>query len=113
MAVVIKTGGPLLMDVSGFVDSASNPVTDTDPATYSSSDDTVATVVNDPNDAQDGVITLTGKVSDPGTEVIITAQFPAQTGGQPFQVVGHLTVIEPPAAGATAVISGPGVVEGA
>lgn len=113
MAVVIKTGGPLLMDVSDFVDSNSNPVTDTDPATYTSSDDTIATVANDANDPQDGVITLTGKVSDPGTEVIITASFPAQKGGQPFAVLGHLTVIEPPAAGATAKITGPGVVEGA
>lgn len=113
MAVVIKTGGPLLMDVSGFIDDRGNPVTDTDPATYSSSDETIATVTNDANDPQDGTITLTGKVSDPGTEVLVTATFPAQRGGQQFSVVGHLTVIEPPAAGATAVISGPGVVEGA
>lgn len=113
MATVIKTGGPLLMDVSGFVDSANNPVTDTDPATYTSSDESVATVVNDPNDAQDGVITLTRKVTDPGVAVVITATFPAQTGGKSFSVVGNLIVIEPAAAGAQAVITGPGVVDGA
>lgn len=113
MAVVKKDGGPLKMDVSGFVNDSGNPVTDTDPATYTSSDESVATVVNDPADAQDGVITLTGKVSDEGTEVVITAAFPAQKYGQAFSVVGHLTVIEPPAAGATASITGPGVVDGA
>lgn len=113
MAVVVKTGGPLKMDVSDFVSDSGNPVTDTDPATYTSSDDTVATVVNDPADAQDGIITLTGKVNDTGTETLITASFPAQRGGKPFSVVGHLTVIEPAAAGATATITGPGVVDGA
>lgn len=113
MSTVVKTGGPLNFDVSNFVDDKGNPVTDTDPATYSSSDESVATVANDPSDAQDGVITLTGKVTDPGAAVVIKATFPAQAGGQPFEVVGNLIVIEPAAAGAQAVISGPGVIEGA
>lgn len=113
MSTVVKTGGPLNFDVSNFVDDKGNPVTDTDPATYSSSDESVATVANDPSDAQDGVITLTGKVTDPGATVVIKATFPAQPGGQPFEVVGNLIVIEPAAAGAQAVISGPGVIEGA
>lgn len=110
MATVIKTGGPLNMDVSDFVDDKGNTVVDTDPAVYSSSDETVATVANDPADAQDGVITLTGKVTEPGTAVVITAHFPAQRGGSAFDVVGNLIVIEPAAAGAQAKISGPGVV---
>ncbi len=113
MAVVIKTGGPLKMDVSDFVDDKGNPVVDTDPAVYTSSDETIATVVNDPDDAQDGIITLTGTVSPPDTAVTITATFPAQRGGSEFKVVGSLIVIEPAAAGAQAKISGPGVVEGA
>lgn len=110
MATVKKTGGPLKMDVSDFVDDAGNPVTDTDPATYTSSDESVATVVNDPNDPQDGEITLTGKTTDPGVAVVITASFPAQQGGAPFEVVANLIVIEPAAAGAQAKISGPGVI---
>lgn len=113
MATVVKTGGPLNMDVSGFVDDKGNPVTDNDPATYTSSDESIATVANDPNDPQDGVITLTGKVTDPEQTVVITATFPAQRGGQAFTVVGNLVVIEPAAAGAQAVITGPGVVPGA
>lgn len=113
MATVVKTGGPLLFDVSGFVDDQGNPVTDTDPATYTSSDESVATVVNDANDPQDGTITLTGKVTAEGETCVITASFPAQKGGKPFSVVGNLIVIEPAAAGAQAIISGPGVVEGA
>lgn len=113
MATVVKTGGPLFFDVSGFIDDKGNPVTDTDPATYTSSDESVATVVNNAADPQDGDITLTGKVTDPGTSVVITASFPAQLGGQPFSVVGNLIVIEPAAAGAQAVITGPGVVAGA
>lgn len=113
MAVVIKTGGPLKMDVGNFVDDKGNPVTDTDPATYTSSDESVATVVNDASDPQDGTITLTGKVTDPETTVVITASFPPQRGGKPFQVVGNLIVIEPAAASAQAVITGEGVVEGA
>lgn len=113
MATVTNDGGPLNMDVAKFVSSKGNPVTDTDPAVYSSSDESVATVANDPADAQDGIITLTGKNTDPETTVVITAAFPAQRGGQPFSVVGNLIVIDPAAAGAQAVISGPGVVEGA
>ena len=113
MATVIKTGGPLQMDVSGFVDDKGNPVTDTDPAVYTTSDATIATVVNDPTNAQNGVITLTGMVTAPGATVMITASFPAQLGGQPFSVVGNLVVIEPAAASAQAVITGPGVVPGA
>lgn len=113
MATVTKTGGPLKFDVSGFVDDKGNPVTDTDPATYTSSDDTIATVINDAADPQDGIIVLSGKVTDPETTVVITASFPAQRGGQPFSVVGNLIVIEPAAAGAQAVITGPGVVDGA
>ena len=113
MATVVKTGGPLLFDVSGFVDDNGNPVTDTDPATYTSSDPSVATVTNNALDPQDGDITLTGKVTAPGENVEIVASFPAQTGGQPFQVKGTLVVIEPAAAGATAVITGPGVIAGA
>lgn len=113
MATVKKTGGPLKFDVSGFVDDAGNPVTDTDPATYSSSNPAVATVENDPDDPQDGIITLTGQTTTEGETVVIKASFPAQRGGQPFEVVGNLTVIEPAAAGAQAVISGPGVIDGA
>jgi hypothetical protein len=113
MATVKKTGGPLKFDVSGFVDDAGNPVTDTDPATYTSSNEAVATVVNDPADAQDGIITLTGQTTPEGETVVITANFPAQRGGQAFSVVGNLIVIEPAAAGAQAVITGPGVVDGA
>jgi hypothetical protein len=113
MATVIKTGGPLLMDVGNFVDDKGNPVTDKDPATYTSSDESVATVANSTDDPQDGTITLTGKVTDPETTVVITATFPAQRGGQPFSVVGNLVVIEPAAASAQAVITGPGVVDGA
>lgn len=113
MATVVKTGGPLLFDVSEFIDSDGNPVTDTDPATYTSSDETVATVANNASDPQDGDITLTGKATGPGEAVEIVASFPAQQGGQPFQVKGTLVVIEPAAAGATAVISGPGVIAGA
>lgn len=113
MATVVKTGGPLKFDVSGFVDDKGNPVTDTDPATYTSSDESVATVANDPDDAQDGIITLTGATTAPEATVVITATFPAQRGGKEFSVVGNLIVIEPAAAGAQAVITGPGVVEGA
>lgn len=113
MATVIKTGGPLKMDVGGFVDDKGNPVTDNDPATYTSSDESVATVTNDADDPQDGTITLTGKVTDPETTVVITASFPAQRGGQPFSVVANLIVIEPAAASAQAAVTGPGVVEGA
>lgn len=113
MATVVKTGGPLKFDVSNFVDDKGNPVTDTDPATYTTSDAAIATVVNDPSDAQDGVITLTGQVTAPETTVVITATFPAQRGGTSFSVVGNLVVIEPAAAGAQAVITGPGVVDGA
>jgi hypothetical protein len=113
MATVIKTGGPLHFDVSGFVDDHGNPVTDTDPATYTTSDATIATVVNDPTNAQNGVITLTGTVTAPGTTAVITASFPAQPGGMPFAVTGNLVVIEPAAASAQAVITGPGVVPGA
>ncbi len=113
MATVRNDGGPLKFDVSGFVSDKGNPVTDTDPAVYTSSDDTVATVVNDPADAQDGVITLTGKNTDPETTVVITASFPAQRGGSPFAVVGNLVVIDPAAAGAQAVITGPGIIDGA
>jgi hypothetical protein len=113
MATVVKTGGPLQMDVSGFVDDKGNPVTDTDPAVYTTSDATIATVVNDPTNAQNGVITLTGMTTPVGTTVMITASFPAQVGGMPFSVVGNLVVIEPAAASAQAVITGPGVVPGA
>jgi hypothetical protein len=113
MATVVKTGGPLKMDVSGFVDDKGNPVTYTDPAVYTSSDDTIATVVNDPADAQDGIITLTGAVTAPETTVVITAAFKAQKGGLDFSVTGNLVVIEPAAASAQAVITGPGVVDGA
>jgi hypothetical protein len=113
MATVIKTGGPLRFDVSGFVDDHGNPVTDADPATYTTSDATIATVANDPADMQDGIITLTGTVTAPGATVVITASFPAQPGGQPFMVTGNLVVIEPAAASAQAVITGPGVVPGA
>lgn len=110
MATTIKTGGPFKFDVSAFVDDKGNPVTDTDPATYRSSDETVATVTNDADDPQDGTITLTGKVTDPEQAVEIVASFPAQRGGQPFEVKGTLIVIEPAAAGATASITGPGIV---
>lgn len=113
MATVVKTGGPLKMDVSGFVDDKGNPVTYTDPATYSSSNEAIATVANDPADPQDGIITLTGAVTPPGESVVITAAFKAQLGGKDFAVVGNLIVIEPAAASAQAVITGPGVVEGA
>lgn len=101
------------MDVSGFVDDKGNPVTYTDPATYTSSDESIATVVNNASDPQDGDITLTGKVTAPGEHVVITANFKAQLGGKDFAVVGNLTVIEAAAAGAQAVITGPGVIEGA
>jgi hypothetical protein len=113
MATVVKTGGPLKFDVSNFVDDKGNPVVDTDPATYTTSDASVATVVNDPADAQDGIITLTGKTTEVGATVVITASFPAQRGGHDFSVVGNLIVIEAAAAGAQAIITGPGVVDGA
>lgn len=115
MAVVKKNGGPLKFDISGFVDDSGNPVTDKDIPVLSSSDESVATVAPDPDDpdGQDGLITLTGATSAEGTEVLIKASFPAQKYGQAFEVVGHLTVVEPAAAGATAAISGPGVVDGA
>lgn len=113
MAVIIKTGGPLKFDVGDFVADSGNPVTDKDPAMYSSSDENIATVVNDPDDPQDGVITLTGNETAEGSTCVIKASFPAQRGGKPFEVVGDLIVIAEPAAGARAVISGPGVVDGA
>lgn len=113
MATVVKTGGPLKIDVGNFVDDKGNPVTDKDPAVYSSSDETIATVVNDPDDAQDGLITLTGATTAEGATCVIKASFPAQRGGQAFEVVGNLVVIEPAAASAQATITGPGVVEGA
>lgn len=113
MATVIKTGGPLNFDVSNFVDDKGNPVVDTDPAVYTTSDASIATVVNDPADPQDGIITLTGMVTPPETTVVITATFPAQRGGREFAVTGNLIVIEPAAAGAQAVITGPGVIDGA
>lgn len=112
MATVIKTGGPLKMDVHSFVDDQNNPVTFSDAAVYTTSDETVATVANDPDDAQDGIITLTGKVTDPETVCVITATF-APKGGAAFAVTGMLIVIEPAAASAQASITGPGVVEGA
>lgn len=113
MAVVKSNGGPLKIDVHNFVDDSGNPVTNTDPAVYTSSDESVATVVNDPDDAQDGVITLTGKATDPEQSVLITATFPAQRGGAEFSVQGNLTVIPPAAASAQAIITGPGVIDGA
>jgi hypothetical protein len=112
MATVVKTGGPLEMDVSDFVSDKGNPVTSSDPAVYTSSDDSVATVVNDPNDAQDGIIALTGKVTDPEVVCVITATFSPKFG-PPFSVVGQLIVIEEVAANAQAKITGPGVVDGA
>lgn len=110
MATVIKTGGPFKFDVSDFVDSNGNPVVDTDPAELSSSDESVATVVPDPDDPQDGIVTLTGKVTEEGAACVIKAHFPAQRGGQAFDVVGNLIVIEPAAAGAQAKFTGPGIV---
>lgn len=115
MATVRNDGGPLKFDISGFVSDKGNPVTDKDIPALSSSDESVATVAPDPADpdGQDGVITLTGKNTDPETTVVIKASFPAQKYGQAFEVTGNLVVIDPAAAGAQAVISGPGVVDGA
>jgi hypothetical protein len=115
MAVVLKGGGPFKFDISGFVDDQSNPVTDKDIPVLSSSDESVATIAPDPDDpdGQDGLITLVGPVSAEGSEVVLKADFPAQKYGQAFSVVGHLTVVERAAAGATATITGPGVVDGA
>ena len=112
MATVVNTGGPLNMDVSDFVSDKGNPVVSTDPAVYTSSDESVATVVNDPADAQDGIITLTGATTAPEAVCVITATFSPKFG-QPFSVVGNLIVIEEIAASAQAKITGPGVVEGA
>lgn len=113
MATVIKTGGPFKFDVGDFVADSGNPVTDKDPAVYSSSDENIATVVNDPADPQDGVVTLTGNETAEGATCVIKATFPAQRGGKSFDVVGDFIVIPEPAASARAVITGPGLVEGA
>lgn len=112
MAVVVKTGGPLKMDVSDFVSDKGNPVTSKDSAVYTSSDETVATVANDPDDAQDGVITLLGKPTEEGVVCVIKATFSPKYG-TPFDVTANLVVIEETAASAQAKITGPGVVEGA
>lgn len=115
MAVVLKGSGPFKFDISGFVNDQGNPVTDKDIPVLSSSDESIATIAPDPDDpdGQDGLITLVGPVSAEGTEVVCKADFPPQKYGQPFSVVGHLTVVERAAAGATATITGPGVVDGA
>jgi hypothetical protein len=115
MAVVIKTGGPLKFDISNFVDDKGNPVTDKDIPTLSSSDEAIATVAADPDDpdGQDALITLTGALTAEGETCVVKASFPAQKYGQPFEVVGNLIVVEPAAASAQAIITGPGVVEGA
>jgi hypothetical protein len=115
MATVTNDGGPLKFDISGFVSSKGNPVTDKDIPVLSSSDDTIATIAPDPDDpdGQDGVITLTGKDTAEGETCVIKASFPAQKYGQAFEVTGNLIVIDPAAAGAQATITGPGVVDGA
>lgn len=111
MATVIDSGGPFNADVSGFVDSASNPVTDADIPVYAVADPTIATVVaNDPagSDPQGAVITLTKKLGN--TDVTATFGDPANGG---FVVTGNLNVIAGAAAGAVMAFSGPGIVPGA
>ena len=113
MATVTDSGGPLTMDITGFVDDAGNPVTDTDVPVFAGSDDSVATIAANPNNAQEGIITLTKKLTDPATAWVGTATFPAQAGGKSFVVTANLIVVAGAAASAQAVITGPGVIPGA
>jgi hypothetical protein len=102
---VPTSGGPFKADITGFVDNAGNPTTDTDVPVWASSDPTVAAVsVDDPNNPQEATIALTKK---PG-QAQITATFgdPASGG---FVVTGSLEAVAGSAVSATMVFSGPGI----
>lgn len=106
---VPDSGGPFLADITGFVDAAGNPTTDTDVPVWKSSDETVATVaVADPSKPQEATVTLTKKLG----QAQITADFnggAANAAGGGFTVTGDLTVVAGAAVSATMVFSGPGV----
>jgi hypothetical protein len=104
MATFADSGGPINVDVSAFVDAASNPVNDSDIPVYAVANSSIATIVaNDPAgpDPQGAVITLTKALGN--TDV--TATFP---GG--FVCTGNLNVIAGAAVGATMTMTGPGLV---
>lgn len=107
MATVVDSGGPFQMTFDKFIDDAGNPVTDADVPTYQSSDASIATV-----DAA-GVITLTKALTALGTTCVVTATFPAQPRGKEFSVAANLIVVAGAAASAQAVLTGPGIIDGA
>lgn len=109
MATVADSGGPFVADISAFVDSAGNPVTDVDVPVWASSDESVATVaVADPAKPQEGTVTLTKALGN----VNITATFGDPAAGG-FVCTGNLNVIAGAAVGATMTFSGPGIVPNA
>jgi hypothetical protein len=106
MATVKDSGGPFTADISGFVDAANNPVTDTDVPAWAVADTTIATVaVADPTKPQEATVTLTKKLGN--TDVTATFGDPAAGG---FVVTGNINVIADAAVGATILFSGPGIV---
>lgn len=109
MATVADSGGPFTADISTFVDSAGNPVTDADVPVWAVADPSIATVaVGDPTKPQEATVTLTKALGN--TDVTATFGDPANGG---FVVTGNLNVIAGAAVGAVMTFSGPGVVPGA
>jgi len=109
MATVQDSGGPFVADISAFVDSKSNPVTDSDVPVWAVADSSLATVsVDDPTKPQEATVTLTGALGN--TDVTATFGDPAAGG---FVVTGNLNVIAGAAAGATMTFSGTGIVPNA
>lgn len=109
MATIADSGGPLVADISNFVDAANNPVTDTDVPVWAVADTTIATVaVADPTKPQEATVTLTKALGNTN----VTATFGDPTAGG-FVVTGNINVIAGAAVGATMTFTGPGIVPGA
>jgi hypothetical protein len=108
MAQVPDTGGPFTATIQSFVDAKDNPTTESDVPTWTSSDDTVATVAADPANPQSATVTLTGKTG----QVQIAANFPDASGGgsgPAYAVTGTLDVMPGDAVSASMVFAGPGL----
>lgn len=108
MASVPATGGPFTAEIQDFVDAKSNPTTESDVPAWSSTDDTVATVVADAANPQKAEVTLTGKIG----QVQIVAAFPDASGGgsgPAYSVTGMLDVLPGDAVSASMKFGGPGL----
>lgn len=100
-------GGPFVATVVGFLDAKGNPAVDPGDAVWASSDESIATVAQNP-DPGDGTDSATVTLSGTLGQAQITATYGDPAAGG-FVVTGSLEVIAGPAVSASMQFTGPGV----